>query len=53
MPECIFRMDNTEKILELKHGSNTTMQDVLDAMSLPDDVLKCCTLWIASNTLRE
>nr|XP_039252037.1 krev interaction trapped protein 1-like [Styela clava] len=47
----IHKMDGSEKILELKHGSNTTMQDVLDLMGLPDDVTKCFTLWIASKSL--
>lgn len=45
-------MDNSEKVLELKHGSNTTMQDVIDAMNLPEEAKKYFTLWIASKSLR-
>jgi len=47
----VLKMDGSEKVLELKHGSNTRAKDVLDNLHLPAISKQYFALWITSSSL--
>lgn len=49
----IYRMDGSYRSVELKHGNNTTVQQVMEGMRLSQDTQQYFTIWICSENLRE
>lgn len=49
----IYRMDGSYRSVELKHGNNTTVQQIMEGMRLSQDTQQYFTIWICSENLRE
>lgn len=49
----ICRMDGSYRSVELKRGNNTTVQQIMEGMSLSRDTQQYFTIWICSENLRE
>jgi len=46
-------MDGSYRSVELKHGNNTTVQQIMEGMRLSQDTQQYFTIWICSENLRE
>lgn len=49
----IYRMDGSYRSVELKHGNNTTVQQIMEGMRLSHDTQQYFTIWICSENLRK
>lgn len=49
----IYRMDGSYRSVELKHGNNTTVQQIMEGMRLSQETQQYFTIWICSENLRE
>lgn len=49
----IYRMDGSYRSVELKHGNNTTVQQIMEGMRLSQDTQQYFTIWICSENLRK
>lgn len=49
----IYRMDGSYRSVELKHGNNTTVQQIMEGVRLSQDTQQYFTIWICSENLRE
>lgn len=49
----IYRMDGSYRSVELKHGNNTTVQQIMEGMRLSQDTQQYFTIWICSDNLRK
>lgn len=49
----IYRMDGSYRSVELKHGNNTTVQQIMEGMRLSPDTQQYFTIWICSENLRK
>lgn len=49
----IYRMDGSYRSVELKHGNNTTVQQIMEGMRLTQDTQQYFTIWICSENLRK
>lgn len=49
----IYRMDGSYRSVELKHGNNTTVQQIMEGMRLSQDTQQYFTIWICSENLSE
>ncbi|XP_010789778.1 krev interaction trapped protein 1 [Notothenia coriiceps] len=47
----IYRMDGSYRSVELKHGNNTTVQQIMEGMRLSQDTQQYFTIWICSENL--
>ncbi|XP_063042167.1 krev interaction trapped protein 1 [Engraulis encrasicolus] len=47
----IYRMDGSYRSVELKHGNNTSVQQVMEGMRLSQDTQQYFTIWICSENL--
>eukprot|EP00066_Takifugu_rubripes_P029994 XP_011619260.1 PREDICTED: krev interaction trapped protein 1-like [Takifugu rubripes] len=47
----IYRMDGSYRSVELKHGNNTTVQQIMEGMRLTQDTQQYFTIWICSENL--
>ncbi|KAL0962243.1 hypothetical protein UPYG_G00337550 [Umbra pygmaea] len=47
----IYRMDGSYRSVELKHGNNTSVQQIMEGMRLSQDTQKYFTIWICSENL--
>ena len=47
----IHKMDGNEKHMEIRHGSNTTVGDILNSLNLSSDAKQYFALWITSKSL--
>lgn len=46
-------MDGSYRSVELKHGNNTTVQQIMEGMRLTQDTQQYFTIWICSENLRK
>lgn len=46
-------MDGSYRSVELKHGNNTTVQQIMEGMRLSHDTQQYFTIWICSENLRK
>lgn len=46
-------MDGSYRSVELKHGNNTTVQQIMEGMRLSQETQQYFTIWICSENLRE
>lgn len=49
----IYRMDGSYRSVELKHGNNTTVQQIMEGMRLSQETQQYFTIWICSENLRK
>lgn len=49
----IYRMDGSYRSVELKHGNNTTVQQIMEGMRLSQETQQYFTIWICSENLSE
>ena len=49
----IYRMDGSYRSVELKHGNNTTAQQIMEGMRLSQETQQCFTIWICSENLSK
>ncbi len=49
----IYRMDGSYRTVELKHGNNTTVQQIMEGMRLSQETQQYFTIWICSENLSE
>lgn len=49
----IYRMDGSYRSVELKHGNNTSVQQIMEGMRLSKDTQQYFTIWICSENLSE
>lgn len=49
----IYRMDGSYRSVELKHGNNTTVQQIMEGMRLSQETQQYFTIWICSENLCE
>uniref|UniRef100_A0A3Q3SG27 KRIT1 ankyrin repeat containing n=1 Tax=Mastacembelus armatus TaxID=205130 RepID=A0A3Q3SG27_9TELE len=47
----IYRMDGSYRSVELKHGNNTTVQQIMEGMRLSQETQQYFTIWICSENL--
>ncbi|XP_029519164.2 krev interaction trapped protein 1-like isoform X3 [Oncorhynchus nerka] len=47
----IYRMDGSYRSVELKHGNNTSVQQIMEGMRLSKDTQQYFTIWICSENL--
>uniref|UniRef100_A0A6Q2WZ81 FERM domain-containing protein n=1 Tax=Esox lucius TaxID=8010 RepID=A0A6Q2WZ81_ESOLU len=47
----IYRMDGSYRSVELKHGNNTSVQQIMEGMRLSQDTQQYFTIWICSENL--
>ncbi|CAL8397009.1 krev interaction trapped protein 1 isoform X1 [Gadus morhua] len=47
----IYRMDGSYRSVELKHGNNTTVQQIMEGMRLSQESQQYFTIWICSENL--
>ncbi|XP_029444719.1 LOW QUALITY PROTEIN: krev interaction trapped protein 1 [Rhinatrema bivittatum] len=47
----IYRMDGSYRSVELKHGNNTTVQQIMEGMRLSQEAQQYFTIWICSENL--
>ncbi|XP_051857079.1 krev interaction trapped protein 1 [Antechinus flavipes] len=47
----IYRMDGSYRSVELKHGNNTTVQQIMEGMRLSHETQQYFTIWICSENL--
>ncbi|XP_050991917.1 LOW QUALITY PROTEIN: krev interaction trapped protein 1 [Labeo rohita] len=47
----IYRMDGSYRTVELKHGNNTTVQQIMEGMRLSQETQQYFTIWICSENL--
>ncbi|XP_056597344.1 krev interaction trapped protein 1 [Triplophysa dalaica] len=47
----IYRMDGSYRSVELKHGNNTTAQQIMEGMRLSQETQQYFTIWICSENL--
>ncbi|XP_073920861.1 krev interaction trapped protein 1 isoform X6 [Castor canadensis] len=47
----IYRMDGSYRSVELKHGNNTTVQQIMEGMRLSPETQQYFTIWICSENL--
>ncbi|XP_060104483.1 krev interaction trapped protein 1 isoform X2 [Heteronotia binoei] len=47
----IYRMDGSYRSVELKHGNNTTVQQIMEGMHLSQEAQQYFTIWICSENL--
>uniref|UniRef100_A0A0G2JGG7 KRIT1, ankyrin repeat containing n=1 Tax=Mus musculus TaxID=10090 RepID=A0A0G2JGG7_MOUSE len=47
----IYRMDGSYRSVELKHGNNTTAQQIMEGMRLSQETQRYFTIWICSENL--
>lgn len=47
----IYRMDGSYRSVELKHGNNTTVQQIMEGMRLSQDTQQYFTIWMCSENL--
>uniref|UniRef100_A0A673HUM6 Krev interaction trapped protein 1-like n=1 Tax=Sinocyclocheilus rhinocerous TaxID=307959 RepID=A0A673HUM6_9TELE len=47
----IYRMDGSYRTVELKHGNNTTVQQIMEGMRLLQETQQYFTIWICSENL--
>uniref|UniRef100_A0A3B3CUM8 KRIT1 ankyrin repeat containing n=1 Tax=Oryzias melastigma TaxID=30732 RepID=A0A3B3CUM8_ORYME len=47
----IYRMDDSYRSVELKHGNNTTVQQIMEGMRLSPETQQYFTIWICSENL--
>ncbi|XP_066571554.1 krev interaction trapped protein 1 [Amia ocellicauda] len=47
----IYRMDGSYRSVELKHGNNTSVQQILEGMRLSQETQQYFTIWICSENL--
>lgn len=46
-------MDGSYRSVELKHGNNTTVQQIMEGMRLSQETQQYFTIWICSENLSE
>ena len=46
-------MDGSYRSVELKHGNNTTVQQIMEGMRLSQESQQYFTIWICSENLSE
>lgn len=46
-------MDGSYRSVELKHGNNTTVQQIMEGMRLSQETQQYFTIWICSENLRK
>lgn len=46
-------MDGSYRSVELKHGNNTTAQQIMEGMRLSQETQQYFTIWICSENLRK
>lgn len=46
-------MDGSYRSVELKHGNNTTVQQIMEGMRLSQETQLYFTIWICSENLRK
>lgn len=46
-------MDDSYRSVELRHGNNTTVQQIMEGMRLSQDTQQYFTIWICSENLRK
>uniref|UniRef100_H2N0Z4 KRIT1 ankyrin repeat containing n=1 Tax=Oryzias latipes TaxID=8090 RepID=H2N0Z4_ORYLA len=49
----IYRMDDSYRSVELRHGNNTTVQQIMEGMRLSQDTQQYFTIWICSENLLQ
>ena len=49
----IYRMDGSYRSVELKHGNNSTVQQIMEGMRLSQESQQYFTIWICSENLSE
>lgn len=49
----IYRMDGSYRSVELKHGNNTSVQQIMEGMRLSQETQQYFTIWICSENLSE
>ena len=49
----IYHMDGSYRSVELKHGNNTTVQQIMEGMRLSQESQQYFTIWICSENLSE
>ncbi|XP_053570005.1 krev interaction trapped protein 1 [Bombina bombina] len=47
----IYRMDGSYRSVELKHGNNTTVQQIMEGMRLSQDTQQYFAIWICSENI--
>ncbi|MBN3325053.1 KRIT1 protein, partial [Atractosteus spatula] len=47
----IYRMDGSYRSVELKHGNNTSVQQIMEGMRLSQETQQYFTIWICSDNL--
>ncbi|KAM9308815.1 krev interaction trapped protein 1 isoform 2-T2 [Gastrophryne carolinensis] len=47
----IYRMDGSYRSVELKHGNNTTVQQIMEGMRLSQDAQQFFAIWICSENI--
>ncbi|CAH2282430.1 krev interaction trapped 1 [Pelobates cultripes] len=47
----IYRMDGSYRSVELKHGNNTTVQQIMEGMRLSQETQQYFTIWICSENI--
>ncbi|KAM8967130.1 krev interaction trapped protein 1 [Pelodytes ibericus] len=47
----IYRMDGSYRSVELKHGNNTTVQQIMEGMRLSEETQQYFTIWICSENI--
>ncbi|XP_048195969.1 krev interaction trapped protein 1 isoform X2 [Perognathus longimembris pacificus] len=47
----IYRMDGSYRSVELRHGNNTTVQQIMEGMRLSQETQQYFTIWICSENL--